>query len=232
MTEVADTTARHGGLFGRRAARRAADTAHARHRETQARVRSRWGSTPTGGDARSWVKAVAARAAEAAPELVTARADADLAKAGQRALVRQQERERLSADAQVYGQAAKYRVPARTAAARADQWRRQADAARAELACLQAMPLQDAARMIEQDEAARAEARVKREAADSARRTPGPWTQPRRPASGHTASGCDLSQPRPSIGLSIACQTPAFQGSDVSARWYSRLVPDWGNRCQ
>jgi hypothetical protein len=189
---AADTAARRASLFGRRAAKRAADTAQAGHRDMQARVRQRWGSAPTSGGAPSWVEAVATRAADATPEVVAARADADQATASLRALGREQECERRSARAKIHGPGAKYRASSGAPAHQADQWRRQADAARADLTRLQAMPLPDAARLIERDNAARAQAQARRKTADSVRKTPDPRTQPR----------CPPPQQRgPSLGL-------------------------------
>jgi hypothetical protein len=178
---AADEAARRAGPFGRKNARRAADTAQTAYQDVLAQVSRRWGTAPTGWDSRTWAASAAAQTADATPKVVAAKCDADQAAADLRTMTRRQQAEQRHALARVRGNSTRFRTPGRTAAQQADQWRNQAAAARAELARVRAMPLADAARMIQQNDAVRAEAQARREPVSSARRTPGQSTQPRQP---------------------------------------------------
>ncbi|MDR1189965.1 MAG: AAA family ATPase, partial [Bifidobacteriaceae bacterium] len=160
-TTSADEATRRAGPLRRRKARRAADTAQTAYQDTLAQVRGRWQATPTGWDSRMWAESVAAKAADATPQVVAAKHDADRAAADLRTMTRRQHGERQHALARVHGNAARFRVPDRTAARQAEAWRSHASAARADLDRIQAMPAPDAVRIIEQRVATRAEERTR-----------------------------------------------------------------------
>jgi hypothetical protein len=169
--EAAGEAARRAGPFGRKNARRTADTAQTAYQDVLAQVRRRWRTAPTGRDSRTWAASAAAQAAEATPQVVAAKHDADQAAADLRTMTRRQQVERQHALARVHGKTAQVRTSGRAAAQQADQWRNHADAARAETAELDAMPLADAVQRIRRNDALRAARQAASEA--EARRAAG-----------------------------------------------------------
>ena len=176
--QTSDDAAQHASLFRHKTALRAADTAQATYRDTVMQTRRRWGSTPT-SDVTVWVATVAAKTAETTPQVTAARADHDQAKAALHALARKQMHERQFAHDKVYGPAARHHVPSRTAAQHADDWRKQASDARAELGHITAIPIPDAARLIEQNKTTNAETRATRAAPRTTQRPAPGQTPPR-----------------------------------------------------
>jgi hypothetical protein len=183
---AADEAARRAAALRRGKARRAADAAQTAYQDTLAQVRRRWRTAPTSWDSQTWAESVAAQAADATPPVVAAKHDAGQAAADLWTMTRRQQAERQHALTRVHGRTIRFRVPGRTVPQQGDNWRNQADAARAELTRIKAMPLADAAQRIRRNDALRAarqaasEVEARRAAEHAAARLRG--SQPARPS--------------------------------------------------
>lgn len=149
------------GRLGRRAANRRLEAVNAEAHEAQERTLARWGSLPSpskwdantrdGLDA--WAKRVADERAESQP--VTSRALQEVKAAGEelRQVRWRHQRESEGLRLQAYGRrdAASHRATAgtRSAASRAERWRLRVDAARADLAQIESLPVGRALEFIE-----------------------------------------------------------------------------------
>lgn len=172
------------GLRKRNTAR-ALSAAVDEHRSIETAARRRWGTLPeTTAALASWAASVAQQEADADPRVTEVRQRVDDTRQDQQHLTARQSRERADLRRQVLGD----RAPSSTQA-QAVRWRAQAEAARHNLAEVEALPITEAARLL-RDRAARATAeRTASEPATAA--TQAPVAEPDRwysPSPGHRPS--------------------------------------------
>ena len=147
--------------LGRRRAARAVAVANEEHGEVEAAGRARWHSLPeaTAG-VEAWATSVAHREADADPRVTTARERAAGARQDQQRLVARQMQERANLRRQVFGD----RKPS-DPRAQAARWQERGEAARRDLAAIEALPPVEAAQLIRTHAA---EEQAAREAAERA----------------------------------------------------------------
>ncbi len=149
------------GRLGKRGANRRLDAARREARDSQESALARWGSLPStskwsantrdGLDA--WVARVAHEHAEAVPLVSVARQQVEQSTEAQRQLRQRHHQESDDLRLRVYGRldAASYRVTAaaRSPKERSEHWRNHAEAARADLAHIESLPVGRAVQFIE-----------------------------------------------------------------------------------
>ena len=147
--------------LGRRRAARAVAVANEEHGEVEAAGRARWHSLPeTTAGVEAWATSVAHREADADPRVTTARERAAGARQDQQRLVARQMQERANLRRQVFGD----RKPS-DPRAQAARWQERGEAARRDLAAIEALPPVEAAQLIRTHAA---EEQAAREAAERA----------------------------------------------------------------
>ena len=130
--------------LGRRRAARAVAVANEEHGEVEAAGRARWHSLPeTTAGVEAWATSVAHREADADPRVTTARERAAGARQDQQRLVARQMQERANLRRQVFGD----RKPS-DPRAQAARWQERGEAARRDLAAIEALPPVEAAQLI------------------------------------------------------------------------------------
>ncbi len=140
------------GQLHRRAAARTVAQATVAHCEAEAATLNRWTRLPqTSTGIPAWAESVAQQAADADPRVTEMRDRADDARDEQQQLIARHARERAELRRHLLGS------HPTNAAAQASRWRQQAKTARHDLAAIEALPVIDAAQLIN-DRAARAEA--------------------------------------------------------------------------
>lgn len=177
---------RSTGRLGRRAAQRRLDTSQVGTHDAQATVLNRWGSVPATGrwaattrdGLEAWAARVAHQRAEAQPGVASA--STDVARADE-ALKQTRWRHRAETDdltQRIYGRrdAAYVRTVSgvQGAQARAQRWRQYADAARADLTCIESLPIGRAVQFIEARRARALQVEAERTAAIRSARLGGP----------------------------------------------------------
>ncbi|WP_448070778.1 AAA family ATPase [Georgenia yuyongxinii] len=134
------------GRFGRRAAARSAHEANQAHQAADEAMRRRWGAVPTAmADIRAWAEAVAGRRADAHPQVVEARQVVTNAQHQLEGL----SSHHVNAQEALWSGISDGQRPS-SINARAIQWRRAADEARRLLAEIDALPVTQAAQLIQQ----------------------------------------------------------------------------------
>lgn len=173
------------GPFRRRAAARAAQDADDVLQATEDAARRRWGGVPqTDTRIPAWAEAAAGKEADADPQMVQARQDAEHAHDEQQQLTRAQMDARASLRRRIYGDRRPVEPVQRVAG-----WRARAQQARDDLARIEALPIGEAAQLV-RDRAAQAE--LERIAAEQAKEVAAAraaklaWY---RPSSDHRRSG-------------------------------------------
>jgi rRNA-processing protein FCF1 len=169
VAEEAEATKRLNstGRFGRRRAEHNRHTAHEHTEAIRSRLRSEWGTVPTGDDTLTeWAAQAADRRAEHDPHVTQAVEAVTKANTARQNLTEQQRRERLALLARLHGPESVRRDPIRYQLSdphrETARWQTTAEQARQEAARLRALPPNEAARQIA---AKRAEAEAARQAA-------------------------------------------------------------------
>lgn len=178
------------GWFGQRAAARTARMANQAHQAAEDALRRCWGVVPPAMvDTHSWAEAIAGRRADEHPQVMEARQDA--------ARARQQLRDlavrHADARAALWRSIGDGQRPS-TVIARAAKWRRSADEARRQLVEIEALPVTEAAQLIQQ-KARRAAPDRMAEAGPQARTVEGHRRRPPPPS--------DRPYPRRDLGPSL-----------------------------
>ncbi len=129
----------------KRTAARGLTVADEEYRTIETDTRRRWGSTPqTPEGVESWAVTVAQQAADADPRVTETQERAEAARQAQQHLPSEQVRERADLRRRVLGN----RPASGSAQTQAARWREEAEAARRDLAAIQALPVTEAAQLV------------------------------------------------------------------------------------